>query len=337
MQNKFDYDWQRCKNVVVPYSKRLLHPFFQEIDYGLRVFPNALKRIDADLLISPYYDFIVPPNFVYKTIITIHDLCYWDLSDKYRWYTKCFPRFVLPRSINRSAAVITVSEFSKSRIKYLFNEAIQGKSLELVYNTFKIKERVNRNIESKIGRLKRKIGIQAGIKYLLYTGGVENRKNIENMLASFRKLASEESVKLVITGNCKTHPKIIRLLSKNNLHEKVHLTGILSSEELDLLYSNICDGALNLSLYEGFGRNTYEAILYGIPVLCSDIPVNREVGGDYPIYCDPLNVQDIHDKMYLLMQQGRRLPVEVIDIRFRFESNENKMIRLVKSFLKGEN
>lgn len=333
MQNFDRSGWPRCRNIVVPYTQRLRHPFLQEIDYGLRVFPNALKGIEGDLLISPYYDFFIPSSFISKTIITVHDLCYWDLSDKYRWYTKVFPHFVLPRSLKRCAAVITVSQFSKSRLNALFGEAIAGKSIELVYNTFKIRKNLQTDIDSRVETLKRKIGAESGTRYLLYSGGIENRKNIENMLASFRDLANENSTKLIMTGNCEAHPKIIQLLSTYELKEKVLLTGILSLDEMDLLYSNVCDGAMNLSLYEGFGRNTCEAILFGLPILCSDIPINREVGGNYPIYCDPHDVHDIYENMQRLVLQGRRFPATEVDPRFQFETNERKFIKLIESIL----
>ena len=46
-----------------------------------------------------------------------------------------------------------------------------------------------------------------------------------------------------------------------------------------------------LSLCEGFGRNSYEAKINSIPLLCSDIKINHEIVGDYPIYCDPYNTE----------------------------------------------
>lgn len=41
------------------------------------------------------------------------------------------------------------------------------------------------------------------------------------------------------------------------------------------------------STYEGFGIPLLEAMCYGSPILCSDIPVFREIGGDYPVYVRP--------------------------------------------------
>jgi glycosyltransferase involved in cell wall biosynthesis len=41
------------------------------------------------------------------------------------------------------------------------------------------------------------------------------------------------------------------------------------------------------SLYEGFGLPVVEAMSCGAPVVCSDIPVLREVAGDAALYFDP--------------------------------------------------
>jgi glycosyltransferase involved in cell wall biosynthesis len=40
---------------------------------------------------------------------------------------------------------------------------------------------------------------------------------------------------------------------------------------------------------EGYGMPVAEALSVGIPVICSDLPVLREVGGEAPDYLDPLD------------------------------------------------
>jgi glycosyltransferase involved in cell wall biosynthesis len=44
------------------------------------------------------------------------------------------------------------------------------------------------------------------------------------------------------------------------------------------------------SFVEGFGLPLAEALASGVPAICSDIPVFREVGGDVPEYVDPLDL-----------------------------------------------
>ncbi len=326
-------NWANCSNLVIPYRSFLPHPYFKDIVYGLFDFPNTIKKIDADLLISSYYDFLIPKRYAFRSVITVHDLCYWDLHQCYDWHTKWFPYFVLPHNLKRTGGIITGSEFGKKRIVERFKDLVLNKQITVLYSTFVRKNQNSERQPLMIQRLKQKLKLKNSYKYLLYTGGVENRKNIDRMLAAYRQVVDSNSVQLVFTGDNKEHSTLLKLLSKHQVTEHVVLSGVLSSEEIDLLYSKICHGALNLSLYEGFGRNTYESKQHGLPVLCSDIDVAREVAREYPLYCDPTNINDIREKILLLLQKKRNKPQESIDERFKEKPNTERMIRMVERFL----
>ena len=64
------------------------------------------------------------------------------------------------------------------------------------------------------------------------------------------------------------------------------MLGHVSDDELATLYAS-CAAFVFPSFYEGFGIPMHEALLAGAPVLCSDIPVFREIGGDLVHYTDP--------------------------------------------------
>jgi glycosyltransferase involved in cell wall biosynthesis len=55
------------------------------------------------------------------------------------------------------------------------------------------------------------------------------------------------------------------------------------------------------SVFEGFGIPVLEALAAGTPVATSNISSMPEVGGDAVLYFDPFHVEDMADKIRLLL------------------------------------
>lgn len=62
--------------------------------------------------------------------------------------------------------------------------------------------------------------------------------------------------------------------------------GAVSTATLDRLYAEAAV-YVTATLYEGFGLPVLEAMARGVPVVCSDLPVLREVAGDAAFFTDP--------------------------------------------------
>ena len=89
-------------------------------------------------------------------------------------------------------------------------------------------------------------------------------------------------------GDDPLRPTVARL----GLSADVDLLGWVSAEELAALYDGASAYAFP-TLFEGFGLPVLEAMARGCPVLGSDIPVLREVGGDDMAYFDPTDPESI--------------------------------------------
>ncbi len=156
---------------IIP-QKKFENAALKTLAYDMWSYPNGIRKLDACLLISPYYDFIIPSKFKNKSIITIHDLCYWELGQNYSKKVKIYHKLLLNLNIIKAKKIITVSKTSLNAIKRLFGKEVFDKSL-VVYNTF---EQVYK---------KKLIDSKANFKKtLLYTGGFEQRKNIEIAFSS---------------------------------------------------------------------------------------------------------------------------------------------------------
>lgn len=66
----------------------------------------------------------------------------------------------------------------------------------------------------------------------------------------------------------------------------VHAFNAMTDRDLAGLLA-ASSGLLFPSLAEGFGLPAAEAAAMSVPVICSDLPVFREILGDHPTYCDP--------------------------------------------------
>ncbi|WP_245729281.1 glycosyltransferase family 4 protein [Salinihabitans flavidus] len=125
--------------------------------------------------------------------------------------------------------------------------------------------------------------------YFLCLGTIEPRKNHAFLLDLWDRMAAERGVEdlphLVICGRrgwCA--PAFFERLDSNPLRGRViHEFGGLSDGAVRGLLRN-ARGLLFPSLAEGFGLPPVEAAALGIPVICNDLPVLREILGDIPIY-----------------------------------------------------
>jgi len=318
---------KKFKQIHIKFPFFIFNDFIKSFLYGFFIFPWHLTKINPDLIISPYYYIRIPPNQRHKSLVTIHDMCYFSHKNIYKFYHYYMAQYFLHSNLADCKGIVTVSSTTKDEIlKYCnsHNIKINKNKIIIIYNSFKFN-----NLS-----LKNTIQFQNISKKILYTGGFENRKNLDLMFQSLYKFNQiNKKLCLVITGNLKYNYKFLRLLKKYNLYNSVILTGYLTDQEIHDLYYKI-DFAVNLSLCEGFGRNNYEAKMYGIPLLCADIPVNHEIVGDYPIYCNVTNINDIIQGLKKLILTSKKIPLNTIDSRFTINTNVNKYISYINEAFK---
>ncbi len=303
-----------------------------DIKYSLYDFPRYLSRSDADLLISPYYDFMIPKCFAGRAIITIHDTCYFDLPFVYPHRTRYLQRFWLNHNLNRAAAVLTVSEFSRLRIMEHFPCLLRGKEPRVIYNSFVSPVSTPYNGNSAED-LRCRLAVPSNKRVVLYTGGFDVRKNLPRLFAGFKKVLDHSKAVLIVTGTSRDNPKLISLIRSFGLEGDVILTGFLPEEDMLSLYRTIADCAVSVSLCEGFGRSAVEAKMHGLPFVSTPLEVVREFVGDYPIYCDPYDVVDIHEKMVLALSLPRNDINLVLDERLSVNRNIAAFCSVIEGIL----
>lgn len=149
-------------------------------------------------------------------------------------------------------------------------------------------------------------------KYILMVGTVEPRKNHKLVLDAMDQCLFDRGWQLVIAGRqgWDIQETAERIRSHPQLGRQLHWIEDVSDAEMEYLYQHSRFLAFP-SLTEGFGLPVVEACSRGIPVLSSDHPVMREVGGDYCRYFSPREPQSLisvleeadQESVYLQMKE----------------------------------
>ena len=87
-------------------------------------------------------------------------------------------------------------------------------------------------------------------------------------------------------------------IEKNQEH--IRYLGYVSDTKLVHIY-NLATIFIYPSLYEGFGLPPLEAMACGTPVIVSNVASLPEVCGSAALYVDPTDIEDIKDKILILL------------------------------------
>jgi len=126
------------------------------------------------------------------------------------------------------------------------------------------------------------LGIEPHARVIGCVGRLHPQKNFIQAIRAHAQLQDDSQLYLAGTGP--EEGSLREEAASLGTTERVHFLGSLSGENLTRFYRSL-DIMLFTSRYEGFGRVLVEAMSEGVPVVSSDIPIAREVGGDAVIFC----------------------------------------------------
>jgi glycosyltransferase involved in cell wall biosynthesis len=118
------------------------------------------------------------------------------------------------------------------------------------------------------------IGVKSRM-YVFALGRFVEEKGFDLLIRAFTRI-NHKNFKLVIAGDSDHDTKYSKLLKKLAQTNDVILTGFIKGQNLQELFSHASLFVLP-SYHEGLPISLLEAMSYGLPVLASDIPANKQV------------------------------------------------------------
>lgn len=210
-------------------------------------------------------------------IVTVYDLAFYRHPE---WFSRSFAtvyNFIIPRILNNARHVFTDSEFIRDEMHTVYG--IAKEKIDVIYGA-----------PADIFMPQN----MAHEPFVLAVGSIDPRKNIQSLIKLF---SQHPEHRLVIVGQ---KNKVFASMQLEQVGDNITFTGYVSDEELVELY-NRASVFVYPSLYEGFGIPPLEAQACGCPVVCSNVASLPEVFGDSVIYCNPYDINDIREKIDLIL------------------------------------
>lgn len=204
-----------------------------------------------------------------KVVLSIHDLNFMYDEKKLAAKKQKYLHY-LQTLINRSDAIVCISEFSKKDV--LKHCDIKNKPLFVIHNGTNLLLKPELTTKSYKPR-----------KPFLFSIGVINRKKNFHVLLPLLK---KNTMELLIAGKYddRDYLSFIRKQSQElGVEDNVHLLGPVSEHEKSWYFNN-CRAFTLPSVSEGFGLPLAEAMSCGKPLFLSDKTALPEIGGDVSFY-----------------------------------------------------
>ncbi len=231
-------------------------------------------------------NFVQPPSWRAAGVVTVHDLAFLHLPETVGRASQAYARLV-PDAVRRAELVLCPSAAVAGQVA----DAYRLDPARVLATPL--------GVDPRWGAPEHPAP-PAGLpeRYLLFVGTREPRKDLPTLLAAHRaaRAADPDAVPpLVLAGPAGWG-------EQEAPGPDVHVAGFLSDEALVAVVAGAA-GLVLPSRDEGFGLPVLEALACGTPVLASDLPVLREVGGDVAAYAAPGDVDAFAEALVLLCRE----------------------------------
>lgn len=283
-------------NLAATFNKNASSNIFWEIIKNFSTWINPYKKVIESENIAVLH---VPVQYspIYKSripiIITMHDLQEYHYPEFFSTQEKRHRKINNSKAIFDSDHIIVSFKHVKNDILKFFG--VDKDKISVCLPPFAESWFLSKN-ETGWDELSKKYGLKK--KYLLYPAATWKHKNHIMLIRVLKSIKNEGiEIDLVCTGNKTNYFKNINtLIEEFNLSEVVHFLGVVPEEDLIGLYKNTSLVVVP-TLYEAGSGPLYEAMRYGVPVICSNVTSLPETMENNEFLFDPNDKNKIKEKI----------------------------------------
>lgn len=271
--------------------------------------PLVARRANADVTVTHNF----APVFG-RSAVFVHDLIFVTHPE---WFTMPERAYfsLMPLSLRRTRTILTSSGTEAERIG-----SVRHGRAPVVPVSLGLSRALERAEPS------RPTDIDDVEDFLLAVGRINVRKNLGSAIeAAVRSGVATPVTPLLIVGESSgRRPELGPVVSAAVANGSVRFLGFIKNDELAWLYSK-ARVFIFLSLDEGFGMPTLEALHFGARSVVSDIPVFREILGERAVYVPPLDLQAAASGIREAFELGRPNPVPVNELGYSWDLSATRM------------
>lgn len=235
-----------------------------------------------DILFVPAH---VPP-YIHpkKTVLTVHDVAAKDTPGAYNWFEKWYSLWTAEEAILNLPSLIVPTQAVQMDLQRMFTRVDTNK-IHVVHH----------GINPEFWRESSVVENEAVVSqynlskpYILAVGRIEEKKNSAGLVRSFAEArAAGYAGKLVFVGKPGFgYETVEKAIKKSGVAEHIVMLNWLPTEHLVSVMRQ-ASALVFPSFAEGFGLPVLEGMAAGVPVIATDVPSVREVGGNAAQYVDP--------------------------------------------------
>jgi glycosyltransferase involved in cell wall biosynthesis len=269
--------------------KRLFVPP-PEVQIGVPSSDGFYENLDCDVIHFPYQDFVrcrVP------SVYNPHDLQHLHYPEFFAPEEIQRREVVYPAACRAADTIVVVSQFVKQDLIQRYGieadkiQIIEGLPLEITLNAF-----TEKDVDSLLEKYE-----CPPRPFILYPAMTWEHKNHIRLLEAVALLRERQQLKVnvICTGYKNAfYPRIEQRLQELKLEGQVKFTGIVSTEELSVLYRQ-AQLVIIPTLFEAASAPLFEAWQHGVAVACSSVTSLPEQAAGAALLFNPFSVEDIAD------------------------------------------